>query len=282
MMRPTLVDDVSKERPMEWLADLWTIENMIALLTLTALEVILGIDNIVFITIVVEKLPEHQQPLGRRVGLGLAMIMRIGLLFIVSWIIKLKTPLFTVFGYEATGHSLILIFGGLFLIAKATWEIREKLEDMSAHIDELNRLHGEGYEKKKSGFWMVITQIVALDLIFSVDSVITAVGMAKNLAVIIIAVMVAVTIMLIFAEVVAKFVSKNPTIKMLALAFLILIGVALVAEGFEAHFPKGYIYTAMGFSLAVELINLKVIKGMVAKRTREQILKRKNAVPDSK
>jgi len=254
-----------------FLQELFTVQNLIALLTLTALEIVLGIDNIVFITIVTEKLPPEKQPLGRRVGLALAMLMRIGLLFLVSWIAKLNTPLFEIFGHGVTGHALILILGGLFLIAKATWEIHEKLEEVSEHVTEEDRLHGKGTSRKATrGFWFVIGQIVALDLIFSIDSVITAVGMSDSIPVIIVAVVAAVTVMLVFAEIIAGFVSRNPTIKMLALAFLILIGVSLVAEGFEAHLNKGYIYTAMGFSLAVELVNLKVIKGMLRKRAKRK------------
>lgn len=258
---------------MEWFEGLWTIQNGIAFLTLTALEIVLGIDNIVFITVLVEKLPASKRSLGRRVGLALAMLMRIALLFAVSWIASLQTELFHLFGHGFTGHSLILIVGGLFLIAKATWEIHDKLEAVSEHISEADVLEGKTKSvgaSITSGFWMVMIQIVVLDLIFSIDSVITAVGMADNLVVIIAAVIIAVGVMLIFADVVGRFVSKNPTIKMLALAFLILIGVALVAEGFEVKLPKGYIYSAMGFSLFVELINLKIIKGMLVQRNRRK------------
>lgn len=249
---------------------LLTAENMIALLTLTGLEIVLGIDNIVFLTIVVEKLPEAKRALGRRVGLLLAMVLRILLLLGVKWLIGLNEALFTILGQGFSIHSLVLIAGGLFLIAKATFEIHSKL----AELEALAEVNGKGRAGKKAegggsaaaGFWMVIAQVLALDLIFSIDSVITAVGMASHLSVIIIAVVVAVLIMMVFAEVIGRFVSRNPTIKMLALAFLILIGVALVAEGFEVHLPKGYIYSAMGFSLMVELINLKVIRGMFDKK----------------
>jgi len=251
---------------------LFTAENMIALLTLTGLEIVLGIDNIVFLTIVVEKLPERKRALGRQVGLLLAMVLRILLLVGVKWLIGLNEALFTVFGQGFSIHALVLIAGGLFLIAKATYEIHSKLAELEdlALAEGGGSIGGDGRKAEgeggggsaAAGFWMVIAQVLALDLIFSIDSVITAVGMASHLSVIIIAVVVAVLIMMVFAEVIGRFVSKNPTIKMLALAFLILIGVALVAEGFEVHLPKGYIYSAMGFSLAVELINLKVIKGM--------------------
>ena len=260
---------------MGFFGGLFTAENLIALLTLTGLEIVLGIDNIVFLTIVVDKLPEAKRALGRRVGLLLAMVLRILLLLGVKWLIGLNEALFTVFDYRFSIHALVLIAGGLFLIAKATHEIHTKLSELEelaygggngANEDTEGANDRGGAASAAAGFWMVIAQVLAMDLIFSIDSVITAVGMASHLSVIIIAVVVAVLIMMIFAGVIGRFVSKNPTIKMLALAFLILVGVALLAEGFEVHLPKGYIYSAMGFSLVVELINLKLIKGMLHRK----------------
>src|SRR6056297_3194088 len=230
---------------MEWIAspDAW-----IALLTLTVLEIVLGIDNIVFISILSGKLPEEQQPRARSVGLLLAMGMRIALLFSIAWVIGLTAPWFSVFGQEISGRDLILLAGGLFLLAKATHEIHDKLEGVEGHGDA----------KTTATFAGVITQILLLDAVFSLDSVITAVGMADDLAVMVIAVVVSVGVMLVAAGPIAEFVQQHPTVKILALSFLLLIGMTLVAEGFDVHIPKGYIYFAMGFSVFVEAINLRV------------------------
>ena len=230
---------------MEWLSDP---QAWIALGTLTALEIVLGIDNIIFIAILADKLPEGQRAKARTWGLGLAMFMRVGLLFSLSWLIGLTTPLFTVLSHDFSGRDLILLGGGLFLLAKATWEIHDKLE-------------GEGDHERKTAattFTAVIVQILLLDAVFSLDSVITAVGMADDLPVMVLAVVIAVGVMMVSAGQVAGFVDRHPTVKMLALAFLLLIGTSLVAEGFGQHIPKGYIYFAMGFSVFVEALNLRV------------------------
>jgi predicted tellurium resistance membrane protein TerC len=230
---------------MEWIAnpEIW-----IALLTLTVLEVVLGIDNVVFISILASKLPHAQQSSARRVGLVLAMVMRIGLLLSLAWIIRLTEPLFTVVGHGVSGRDLILLVGGLFLIAKSTYEIHDKLE---------------GGEHKVSvaehpSFRSVVIQIMLLDMVFSLDSVITAVGMVQQIPVMIAAVVIAVVLMMVFAGPVSAFVERHPTVKMLALSFLILIGVALLADGLGLHIPRGYIYFAMGFSVMVELLNLRL------------------------
>jgi predicted tellurium resistance membrane protein TerC len=231
---------------MEWLSDpqIW-----IAFLTLAALEIVLGIDNIVFISILVGKLPPHQQPGAYRLGLGLAMIMRIVLLLGLSWIMGLTAPLFTMplLGGEVSGRDLVLIVGGLFLVAKSTHEIHDKLEGHE----------GEKSARVAASYAAVLAQIMALDIVFSLDSVITAVGMVRQVGVMIAAVVVAVLVMMLFARSIGEFVARRPTIKMLALAFLLAIGVMLIADGFGHHVPKGYIYFAMAFSLAVEMLNLK-------------------------
>lgn len=239
------------------MAELLTLENFVAFLALALLEIVLGIDNIVFLTIVTGKLPEEQQPRARRIGLLLAMGMRIGLLLVVGWVIGLTEPLFGVLGQEISGRDLILLGGGLFLIGKATFEIHEKLE-------EVGEQHKVVVRGAAAGFTGVLVQVVLLDLIFSLDSVITAVGMAKHIAVMIAAVIVAVGVMIAFAEPVSRFVQKHPTTQMLALSFLILIGVMLVAEGFGQHIDKGYVYFAMAFSLVVEILNLRLRKGRQA------------------
>ena len=230
---------------MDWITDpqIW-----IALATLTFLEVVLGVDNIIFISILSGKLPPEQQPRARRLGLLGAMVTRVLLLFSLSYIIRLTVPWFTVIGTEISGRDLILILGGLFLIAKSTFEIHEKLEGEEGH----------GSKRVAASFASVIIQIMLLDIVFSLDSVITAVGMVDELWVMVTAVIVAVGIMMWSAEPISAFVHRHPTVKMLALSFLLLIGFSLLAEGFDHHIPKGYIYFAMGFSVFVEAINLRL------------------------
>ncbi len=232
---------------MEWL---FSGEALIALATLSLLEIVLGIDNLVFLTILAGKLPPEQQPRARKIGLALALGMRVGLLLVITWIIGLTRPLFTVLGQAISGRDLILLIGGLFLLAKATTEIHHKLEGESA---------GKATAVRAT-FGAVIAQIVVMDLIFSLDSVITAVGMAEDIRVMIIAVVIAMAVMLAFAEPLGRFVQAHPTVQMLALSFLLLIGMTLVAEAFEVHVSKGYIYFAMGFSVFVEVLNLKFSK----------------------
>lgn len=222
----------------------------IALLTLTVLEIVLGIDNIVFISILAGKLPKEQQQKARRLGLGLALITRVMLLLSLSWIMSLTAPIFSVWTQDISGRDIILLVGGLFLIYKATTEIHEKLEGED-HSTEV---------KGKINFSSVIVQILLLDIVFSLDSVITAVGMASQIGVMIAAVVIAVIIMLFAAEPISKFVNNHPTVKMLALAFLVLIGVTLLAEGLDQHISKGYIYFAMAFSILVEMLNLRMNK----------------------
>ncbi|KAB2842356.1 TerC family protein [bacterium] len=232
------------------MAELFTVENLVALLTLTSLEIVLGIDNIVFIAILTGKLPAHQQGKARQIGLFLAMGMRIALLLGISWVMGLTKPLFEVFGHGFSGRDLILLIGGLFLIAKATHEIHDKLEG-AEHVDKKVAVRS---------FNAVILQILALDIIFSLDSVITAVGMAKHIEIMIAAVVIAVGVMILFAGKVSHFIERHPTFKMLALAFLLLIGVMLTVEGVGQHINKGYIYFAMAFSLFVEVLNMKLHK----------------------
>ena len=220
----------------------------IALLTLTALEIVLGVDNIVFISILSGKLPPADQERARRVGLTLAMFMRIGLLFTISWVIGLTAPLFSILGHGLSGRDIILIVGGLFLLGKSTSEVHELLEGDVGHTGA----------RAAASFPSVIAQILALDAVFSLDSVLTAVGLAEQLWVMVVAIVVAVGIMLISSGVIAGFVNRHPTVKMLALAFLLLIGTALVAEGWGVHIPRGYLYFAMAFSVFVELLNLRV------------------------
>ncbi len=222
----------------------------ISLLTLTVLEIVLGIDNIVFISILAGKLPADQQKKARQTGIGLALITRILLLFSISWVISLIAPLFTVFGQEISGRDIILLLGGLFLLGKATFEIHERLEGEESH----------GRTAKAASFGAVIAQILVLDVVFSLDSVITAVGMVDHIEIMIAAVIIAVGVMLLSAGAVSDFVNKHPTVKILALSFLLLIGMSLVAESFDQHIPKGYIYFAMGFSIFVEAINLRAKK----------------------
>jgi predicted tellurium resistance membrane protein TerC len=227
---------------------LLTSDNLIALVTLTALEVVLGVDNVIFISILAGKLPQADQARARRLGLAAAMVMRILLLFSLAWIVRLTDPLFSVLGRGISGRDLILLGGGLFLIAKATLEIHEKLEGVE----------GERSARVAPSFGAVIVQIMLLDIVFSLDSVITAVGMAESITVMVIAVVLAVGIMMISAGTVSEFVQRHPTVKVLALSFLLLIGMSLVGEGLGQHIPKGYIYFAMAFSVFVEMINLRV------------------------
>lgn len=227
------------------------VDAWIALATLTALEIVLGIDNVVFIAILSGKLPKERQGRARTIGLALAMGTRILLLLSLTWLMGLTKPWFSVLGHEVTGRDLILSAGGLFLVAKATFEIHDKLEGPE---------HGAMERSKVHSFWSVIAQILVLDLVFSLDSVITAVGMARDLWVMIVAVILAVCVMLVFAGKIAAFIERHPTLKMLALSFLILIGVVLVVEAFHVHVPRGYIYFAMAFSLGVEMLNLRLRK----------------------
>jgi len=230
---------------MDWITDprVW-----IALATLTGLEIVLGIDNIIFISILASKLPEHKQSGARTIGLALAMISRILLLFSLTWIMRLTTPLFTVLGHEISGRDMILIAGGLFLLAKSTLEIHGKLEGKE----------GRASERASSSYAGVLIQIMLLDMVFSLDSVITAIGMANQLFIMVVAVVIAVIFMLLASDRISRFVERHPTIKVLALSFLLLIGIALIGDGLGMHIPKGYIYFAMAFSVLVEMINLRV------------------------
>jgi len=222
----------------------------VALATLTVLEIVLGIDNIVFISILAGKLRVEERDRARRVGLSLAMFIRIALLLSITWVMGLTAPIFTALGQEISGRDLILLIGGLFLIAKSTHEIHDKLEGAE----------GEASARVAASFASVIVQILLLDIVFSLDSVITAVGMAEHVSIMILAVIVAVGVMLVSAGPISTFVERHPTVKMLALSFLLLIGVSLIGEGLDQHIPKGYIYFAMGFSVFVEMINLRVRK----------------------
>ena len=228
-------------------------EIWIAFLTLTALELVLGIDNIIFISILVDKLPKEKQELARRIGLFLAMFMRIGLLLVLSWIVGLTEPVVTLFGTGISGRDLILIAGGLFLIWKSTGEVHQLLEGEE----------GSESHKVASSFAGVIGQIIVIDLVFSLDSIITAVGMVSQVGVMIAAVVASVGLMMLFARSIGEFVSNHPTIKMLALSFLVVVGVVLIAVGFGHHVPKGYIYFAMAFSVGVEMLNIRMRKTVV-------------------
>jgi predicted tellurium resistance membrane protein TerC len=232
---------------MDWIGDP---QAWIGLLTLTALEIVLGIDNIIFISILAGKLPPEQEAKARRLGLMVAMVSRILLLFSLTWVVRLTSPLFVLFGHSISGRDLVLLVGGLFLLAKATHEIHDKLEG------------GEGDRSAKVAASMtaVLVQIMLLDVVFSLDSVITAVGMVQHLAVMVTAVVIAVGVMLVFSGAVSRFVNRHPTVKILALSFLIMIGVMLIAEGFGQHIPKGYVYFAMAFSVFVEMLNMRVRK----------------------
>lgn len=230
---------------MGWMAEP---EAWIAFATLLGLEIVLGVDNIIFISILAGKLPVDQQAKARYVGLALALVMRIGLLFSITWVVSLVNPLFSVLGKPISGRDLILFFGGLFLIAKATHEIHQKLEGVA----------GQASSAVKAKFANVILQILVLDIVFSLDSVITAVGMVDNISIMITAVIVSVAFMMVFAGPLSSFVDRHPTLKVLALNFLILIGLSLVAEGWGHHIPKGYVYFAMGFAILVETINIRI------------------------
>lgn len=232
---------------LEWIVNP---EAWIALITLTSLEIVLGIDNIIFISILVGRLPEKERNRGRTIGLALAMIARIILLLSLTWVMGLTANLFEIFSVEISGRDLILILGGLFLLAKSTHEIHNSLEGQE-----------ESHESKaRVSFLNVLIQISLLDIVFSLDSVITAVGLAKDVEVMIIAIIIAVGVMMVSAKSLGEFVDTHPTIKMLALSFLILVGVSLIGEGFEMHIPKGYIYFAMAFSIGVEILNMKIRK----------------------
>jgi len=225
-------------------------EAWIAFATLTALELVLGIDNVIFISILVDKLPPERREVARRLGLFLAMFMRIGLLLVLSWLVGLTQPLFTITRLEISGRDLILIAGGLFLLWKSTVEIHQLMEGEE----------GEASSKVKATFGAIIFQIIVIDLVFSLDSIITAVGMVNDIPIMVAAVVVSVALMMAFAGAIGRFVSSHPTIKMLALSFLFVVGVALIAEGFDKSVPKGYIYFAMAFSIMVEMLNLRMRK----------------------
>ncbi len=225
-------------------------ENWIALLTLTFLEIVLGIDNIIFISIVSNKLPESQQGKARNIGLTLALVLRVALLLGITWIISFTEPLFTVFEQAVSGRDLILLIGGLFLLGKSTMEIHHKMEGVTQHESE----------KKTASFFSVIVQIIALDMIFSFDSILTAVGLTDEITLMIIAVVISIVIMMIFAKKISDFINQHPTLEILALSFLILIGFMLMIEAMHFHVPKGYIYFAVFFSLIVELIIMRMRK----------------------
>lgn len=263
----------------EWL----TTENLIALVTLTCLEIVLGIDNIIFVAILTDRLPHHLQKRARQLGLMLAMVTRILLLLAIRWVMGLTATLFTVVDHAVSGKDLILFLGGLFLIGKATVEIHEKLEEVSEGDILPSR---PAQPRATATMSAVLLQIMLLDMVFSLDSVITAVGMARSIVIMVLAVILAVGVMLVFANAVAEFVKRNPTLKMLALSFLILVGVVLVVEAAHierveegqivaVELKKGYVYFAMAFSLVVELLNLKVIKGLTRQR-RARAAKRRN------
>jgi predicted tellurium resistance membrane protein TerC len=240
-------------------------EGWIALVTLTVLEIVLGVDNIIFISILAGKLPQDQQDKARRLGLLLAMLMRIALLFSIAWVTRLTTPLFEVFDHGVSGRDLVLILGGLFLLFKSTHEIHENLEGGGEH----------GAAKAAVSLSAVLVQIMLLDIVFSLDSVITAIGMADHLSIMVAAVVIAVGVMMIAAGPIGHFVERHPTVKMLALSFLLLIGLSLILDGVGQHVPKGYVYFAMGFSVFVEMINLRV-----RSKATPVALRRRYAVPE--
>ncbi len=241
---------------------LFSVRSLVSVLTLTALEIVLGIDNIIFIAILTSRLPSEQQPRARQLGIGMAVITRILLLLSIAWVMRLTNPFVSIVGYEITGKQLILIVGGLFLIAKSTFEIHNKLE-------------GEEHAPQATGasaFAGVIVQIMLIDMVFSLDSVITAVGMTPHVPLMVVAVLCSAGVMLAFSGPVSDFVHRHPTMKMLALAFLILIGVMLMAEGFGQHIDRGYIYFAMAFSLGVELLNMRLRKGRVPVELHDSVM----------
>ncbi|NNE70816.1 MAG: TerC family protein [Rhodothermales bacterium] len=248
---------------MDWI---FTPEGWVALLTLTSLEIVLGVDNIIFISILAGKLPEKEQPRARFIGLALALFGRVALLLSLAWIMKLTAPLFQVLGEAISGRDLILLFGGFFLLAKSTHEIHAKLEG----VEESNGSQGA------ATFRSVIIQILILDLVFSLDSVITAVGMVDQVPIMITAIVIAILFMMVSAKAVSEFIQKHPTVKMLALAFLLMVGVALIAEGLEFHIPRGYIYFAMAFSVMVEMLNLRLRKA----KDVEPVVLRKTPSPE--
>lgn len=223
-------------------------QSWIALATLLGLEIILGIDNVIFLSILVAKLPAAQQGRARALGLGLAMLLRIGLLFSLSWMIRLTRPLLSPLGHSFSGRDLILILGGLFLLAKSTMEIHQKLEGVEGHVSARAGVSFSG----------ILLQVLVLDIVFSLDSVITAVGMSNNMTIMVSAVVAAVAFMMIFAKTVSEFVERHPTVKMLALSFLFLVGALLIADGWGQHIPRGYVYFAMAFSVCVEMLNLRI------------------------
>ena len=233
----------------EWIA---SPEAWVALATLTVLEIVLGIDNIIFLSILVARLPEKQRAIGRTLGLALAMLTRLALLFSLSWVMGLTQPFISPFGYDISGRDIILIGGGLFLLYKATIEIHQSVEGSGE--EEMN------LQKGSSKFLMVLIQIAILDIVFSLDSVITAVGLVSQVSIMAIAIVIAVGVMMFAAKSIGEFVDRHPTIKVLALSFLVIVGITLIMEGFNVHVPKGYIYFAMAFSLAVEMINIRMRK----------------------
>jgi predicted tellurium resistance membrane protein TerC len=235
---------------------LFSLEGVISLITLMLLEVVLGIDNIIFISIISDKLPQEEQKKARTLGLSLALLMRIGLLMGISWIVNLKDPITTIYAFELSARDLILIVGGLFLMAKSTTELHSK-------VSGLHEKDATGGTRKKLSLSSAIIQIILLDIVFSFDSILTAVGLSDHIEIMIIAVVFSIIIMLIFAEKVSHFVNNHPTVKVLALSFLLMIGMLLMAEGLHAHVPKGYIYAALAFSLFVEALNLRMRKKAV-------------------
>lgn len=247
---------------LDWIA---SPEAWIALATLTTLEIVLGIDNIIFISILVGRLPESQRDSGRVIGLALAMITRLALLFSITWVMRLQDPWLTLLGQELSGRDFILIFGGLFLLTKSTREIHASLEIEEEHASA----------QKQASYFSVLIQIAILDVVFSLDSVITAVGLVDQISIMVIAIVIAVGVMLFASKSISNFVDENPTIKMLALSFLILVGMTLIAEGLEFHIPKGYIYFAMAFSLAVEFLNIKM------RKRKSRALKLQKAIDDN-
>lgn len=229
--------------------ELLTIDNLVGLVTVTALEIVLGIDNIIFLAIITSRVPPEHQSSTRKIGLALAMLMRIGLLFAISWVVSLTSPLFSIMGKSFSGRDLVMLSGGLFLMAKATFEIHSTIEEHQGSDKIVN---------PAKSIPMVLLQIMVIDIVFSLDSVITAVGMVGTIEIMVAAVVISVAVMMIFANPISVFILRHPTLKMLALSFLILVGFVLVADGFGKHIEKGYIYFAMGFSFAVEMLNLKL------------------------